>query len=293
MIHNNMESFEKIIQNTAKQTGFPVLLVEKDYYLTLILSHINELSENLIFKGGTCLNKIYFSYYRLSEDLDFSMKLPQYTVSRSIRKKCMQSVKKDIYTFAKSLNMQIDTQKTDGYNESKQYIYYLLYNSSFIPNKQHVKVEIGLRYNPLDDIKYMPVNHKFLHPFTKKPLFDGGKVKCLSLREVVCEKLRAAAFRKTIASRDFYDIDFLIRNGFDFSDKKIKTIFIKKIEEDGKKFNSIRLKTNLGRSNEEVSLMHSLLKEELYDVLTLSERNNFDLTTALHRIDKIMTIILN
>ncbi|MBU4204495.1 MAG: nucleotidyl transferase AbiEii/AbiGii toxin family protein [Acidobacteria bacterium] len=57
---------------TANRTGFRASLIEKDYYLTLILSKINELSQDLIFKGGTCLNKIYYSYYRLSEDLDFS-----------------------------------------------------------------------------------------------------------------------------------------------------------------------------------------------------------------------------
>jgi len=30
----------------------------KEYYLTLILSHMHELSDGLILKGGTCLNKI-------------------------------------------------------------------------------------------------------------------------------------------------------------------------------------------------------------------------------------------
>jgi predicted nucleotidyltransferase component of viral defense system len=47
--------------------------LEKDFLLTLILVKVgtDEQYKNLIFKGGTCLNKCYFSYFRLSEDLDF------------------------------------------------------------------------------------------------------------------------------------------------------------------------------------------------------------------------------
>jgi predicted nucleotidyltransferase component of viral defense system len=46
-------------------------IVEKDYVLGWILSGINaheELSENWVFKGGTCLKKCYFETYRFSED---------------------------------------------------------------------------------------------------------------------------------------------------------------------------------------------------------------------------------
>ncbi|MCK5492285.1 MAG: nucleotidyl transferase AbiEii/AbiGii toxin family protein, partial [Candidatus Omnitrophica bacterium] len=76
MIHKDKKQFADLINVTVQRTGFRAHLLEKDYYLTLILSRINELSDDLIFKGGTCINKIYYSYYRLSEDLDFSMRLP-------------------------------------------------------------------------------------------------------------------------------------------------------------------------------------------------------------------------
>ena len=69
MIHKDRDQFIDVLNMTVQRTGFRAPLLEKDYYLTLILSRVNELSENLIFKGGTCLNKIYYSYYRLSDDL--------------------------------------------------------------------------------------------------------------------------------------------------------------------------------------------------------------------------------
>ena len=99
MIHDNKEEFIKSLERAAKKKGFLLPLIEKDYYLTLILSRAHELSEGLIFKGGTCLNKIYYAYYRLSEDLDFSMVLQRYEATRSQRRKCIQPVKDRIKKF--------------------------------------------------------------------------------------------------------------------------------------------------------------------------------------------------
>lgn len=65
MIHEDRKQFIDVINITVQRTGFRAPLLEKDYYLTLILSRVHEISDDLIFKGGTCLNKIYYSYYRL------------------------------------------------------------------------------------------------------------------------------------------------------------------------------------------------------------------------------------
>ena len=54
MIHkNNKEGFIAAVELAAKKKGFLPLLMEKDYYLTLILSKLSQLSEGLIFKGGS------------------------------------------------------------------------------------------------------------------------------------------------------------------------------------------------------------------------------------------------
>lgn len=288
MIHKDRKQFIDLINITVQRTGFRAHLVEKDYYLTLILSRVNELSDGLIFKGGTCLNKVYYSSYRLSEDLDFSMRLPEYTTTRGKRRKCIQPVKDNIKTFAKQLDMMIDGAENAGRNESKQYIYRFIYKSAIQPADQLIKFEIGLRFNPINKVENKPIQHKFLHPFTKEPLFDGGKVKCLSLKEIVSEKLRAAAIRLTIVPRDFYDLDFISRNGFDLADEEVIELFKKKIEEDGGDTDLSKYRVNLGRSDAEIRDMRSRIEEELFEVLTPNERKNFDLNTALERINEAM-----
>lgn len=288
MIHNDKVGFAKLVDRIATQTGFYAPLTEKDYYLTILLSRINELSENLIFKGGTCLNKIYYSYYRLSEDLDFSMRLPGCTTTRGNRRKCIQPIKDKIESFAKDFGMRIEGVDDAGRNESKQYIYCFVYDSVIMPTEQTIKFEIGLRFNPIDETKTLPVKHKFLHAFTGEPLFDGGEINCLSLDEIVGEKLRAAALRLTIAPRDFYDLDFIIRNGFDLSNKDVIGLFKKKIEEDIGDPDLSKYIINLGRSNDEIKDMRLRIKDELFGVLTKKEQENFDLDNALKRINKAM-----
>lgn len=288
MLHKDKEKFSDMIYRLVKQTGFPAQLLEKDYYLTLILSKINELSEELIFKGGTCLNKVYYIYYRLSEDLDFSMKLPEYATTRGTRRKCIQPIRDNIEKFVEQFGLKVDDKENPGRNESKQYVYYLLYRSALRPQETRIKFEIGLRFNPILYAEKREVQHKFLHPFTNEPLFDGGKVNCLSLDEIVSEKMRAAALRETIAPRDFYDLDFIIRQGFNLADKKVLKLFVKKIEEDNGDPDLAKYKVNLGRADKEIQDMKSRIENELFDVLTVSERKNFDLDTALRRINAAM-----
>ena len=115
--------------------------------------------------------RIYFKHDRLSEDLDFSMRLPDYTVTRGMRQKCIQPVKEKIEKFVTQFGIIIDDTEPSGRNESKQYVYYFVYQSVLRPIKAKIKIEIGLRYNPLCEIEKRKIQHKFLHPFTGAPLF--------------------------------------------------------------------------------------------------------------------------
>ena len=281
MLHDNKQNFLSILESTSAQTGFPLLLLEKDYYLTMILSGINGLSEDLIFKGGTCLNKIFYSYYRLSEDLDFIMLLPSQKVSRTGKRKLIKPIKDNILSYVNSYNMTIDDIENAGHNESSQYIFYLDYDSTVVDSKQSIKLEIGLRFNPILPVSKKKISHKFLHPFTNEPLFDGGQVNCLSLKELVAEKMRAAATRLTIAPRDFYDICFLIKSDFDFQDEELWQLFKQKLSEDGFEQNLSKYRVNMGRSDNEISEMASRIEAELLDVLTPDERNAFNLNESL------------
>lgn len=287
MLHNDREEFLKILERTSAQTGFPLRLLEKDYYITIVLSRMHELSKDLVFKGGTCLSKIYYSYYRLSEDLDFTLKLPIDASTRTIRRNAVKPIKEAIKPFLNNFDMGIEDLERVGHNESTQYIYCFDYNSVVLNKKESIKLEIGMRFNPLLPAAAKKVNHKFLHPFTKEPLFDAGSVNCLALKELVAEKLRAAATRETIAGRDFYDLDYLLREGFNFKDKEFLTLFKKKLEEDNFSSDLEKYRVNLGKADKEIEEMQSRVKDELFPVLTIDEQKKFDMRKTLNELNRV------
>jgi len=287
MLHSNKDEFLKILERASAQTGFPLRLLEKDYYITVVLSGINELSNNLVFKGGTCFSKIYYSYYRLSEDLDFTLKLSTDNATRSVRRNAIKLIKEVIRPFLKKFDMSIQNLDKAGHRESTQYIYYLDYDSVVLNKKESIKLEISLRFNPLRPVVTKGVNHKFLHPFTKEPLFDVGLVNCLALKELVAEKLRACATREVIASRDFYDLGFLLREKFNFNDKEQLKLFRKKLEEDGFSSDLSKYQVNLGRTDKEIDEMISRIEDELLPVLTFDEQKSFSMTKTLDELNKV------
>lgn len=286
MLHNDKEEFLKILERTSAQTGFPLRLLEKDYYITVVLSKINELSRDLVFKGATCLSKIYYSYYRLSEDLDFTLKLSVDNPTRTTRRKTIRPIKDSIQGFLRNFSMSIEGLDKVGHRESTQYIYYLDYDSVVLNKKESIKLEIGLRSNPILPTVIKKVNHKFLHPFTKEPLFDGGSVNCLALKELVAEKLRAAVTREVIAGRDFYDLGYLLKEGFNLGDKELLTLFRKKLEEDGFSSDLRKYRVNLGRTDKEIEEMKARVKEELFSVLILDEQKPFELQKTLDGLNR-------
>ncbi|MBN2755093.1 MAG: nucleotidyl transferase AbiEii/AbiGii toxin family protein [Candidatus Goldbacteria bacterium] len=281
MIHRNKRQFSEVLERTSGRTGFPLRLLEKDYYLTILLGGMNEkLDENLIFKGGTCLNKIYFEYFRLSEDLDFTLVLPEQKSTKGKRSAAMKKIKNSIKEYTENLGLRLDESGPAGRNESRQYVYYMEYDSVITGAVDHVKFEVGLRANPCLPAHLKEVKHVFKNPFTEEDLFKAGNVKCMQLPEIAAEKLRAAVTRKTIAPRDFFDLHYLIMNKFDFKSLEFKELAAKKFEEDGFT-RELKMYYNNLRPPEEIESMVLRFEDELYPVLTQEAKERFDLKRVI------------
>lgn len=62
-----------VFLNCAAKMGIHVALIEKDFWVCLLLDylfHRNEIGKHIAFKGGTCLSKVYNVISRFSEDID-------------------------------------------------------------------------------------------------------------------------------------------------------------------------------------------------------------------------------
>ena len=72
LLHNDKELFREVITSTAEKLGLVVPIVEKDYYVTMILKELSEKCPTCVFKGGTSLSKCHHVIDRFSEDIDIS-----------------------------------------------------------------------------------------------------------------------------------------------------------------------------------------------------------------------------
>ncbi len=271
------DRFKKLIEAASSETGFRQDLVEKDYYLTLLLNDINGgLDENLIFKGGTCLNKIYYDYFRLSEDIDFSMKLPDMKMNKKKRSRHMGKIKSSIEEYAQERGLKLNKEEP-GRNESKQYIFYLEYGSIVTGAAGRIKIEIGLRANPVLPPVNSGIKHIFKDPFTGESVLKNGKVFCLQLKEMAAEKFRAAATRNIPAPRDFYDLYYYIKKGFDFSGRKVIKLIDIKLKEDGHEGKRKEYFLNINKTEKQIKELERRVVTELFPVLREKDIKVFSL----------------
>ena len=57
-LHKDKENFKDIIEQVSNENGRTPMVVEKDYYVTLILKLLSEKLDNCVFKGGTSLKEL-------------------------------------------------------------------------------------------------------------------------------------------------------------------------------------------------------------------------------------------
>lgn len=75
-LHLDKDAFQVLLNNVHGRTGYRLDVLEKDYYVVLILKELAELQRDGLpayFKGGTALYKALKTTNRFSEDIDLSV----------------------------------------------------------------------------------------------------------------------------------------------------------------------------------------------------------------------------
>ena len=99
-LHNNREQFAEAINLAVFQTGLAPEIIEKDYYITLILRKLSEMFDFVVFKGGTSLSKCHKVIDRFSEDIDI-------TIDNSLSQGQKKKLKYGIVEIVEELGMNI------------------------------------------------------------------------------------------------------------------------------------------------------------------------------------------
>jgi predicted nucleotidyltransferase component of viral defense system len=180
------------IKERARESGVPPSTIERDYAQNWLLSALR--SVNMVFKGGTCIRKVFIENYRFSDDLDFTLLEP-------IGADAIFAAVSDAIVRVRE-ESGIPFEDDPGFRETKTGFkatarFRILNRGSASP----VKIDLDLT---------SPGYEEVLLPVTKRPVFhpysDGlpASVTSYSLEEIMAEKIRSL-FQRT-RSRDLYDI---------------------------------------------------------------------------------------
>lgn len=116
MLHTNRELFEQAVLRTAAYLDIDTGIVEKDYYVTLMLKEISLNVPDLVFKGGTSLSKCHKVINRFSEDIDLTVEYES-KPSEGKRKELKKNIVAAIDSFELSLANPNEIRSRREYNK--------------------------------------------------------------------------------------------------------------------------------------------------------------------------------
>ncbi len=214
---------KKSLKRISAITGVPQATIEKDLALSVALARLSEsgLSDDLVFKGGTAIRKIYFEKARFSEDLDFNVK-------KGIGKEKIVSVLKTIFlgTISGINFSSMDEEKTStGLKANLKFTGPLEY-------PQRIRLDFNFRENTLKN----PEKRKLIDSYG----IGDWQVNVMSLDEIFAEKIHALSSRA--APRDLYDVWFLMENNVRLD----KDLVEGKLSYYNEKFDKKLIESNIG-----------------------------------------------
>ena len=85
-----------ILEQTAIKQGLPKQAVEKDLWVTAVIQLLFSLpcADNLVFKGGTSLSKVWKLINRFSEDIDLAIDRAVFELDGELKKKHVEKLRK-------------------------------------------------------------------------------------------------------------------------------------------------------------------------------------------------------
>ena len=112
-LHEDKEEFINAVNLSSEYFHILPVIVEKDYYVTMILRELSERQGFVVFKGGTSLSKCHKAISRFSEDIDI-------TIDSRLSQGQMKKLKEVIKNIAAKLGLSIpnigETRSRRSYN---------------------------------------------------------------------------------------------------------------------------------------------------------------------------------
>lgn len=224
-LHLNKELFRDIIDTLNTRTGIAIDIIEKDYYVCILLKELSKKQNELkaYFKGGTAIYKILNTMNRFSEDIDLTVKVLTEESNTRNKKRLKQS--------ALGYNIEglelIKEECIDNKGSiTGMYRYNSVYSDSEIPLQRAGKIQVEATSftvsEPTEKYYIESLIYKLANNSEKKILeeqFDVSKIEIeiIKLERMFIDKIFAAEFyyirdMYMDTAKHIYDISILFYN---------------------------------------------------------------------------------
>lgn len=199
-LHEDRDTFSNMIEQASNECGKSLIIVEKDYYVTLILKLLAEQLPNCVFKGGTSLSKGFHAISRFSEDIDITF---DEHIGESRRKKLKNVVLKGI---SEELRMPVsnweNTQSDRDHNA-----YHFSYESVFglederLPQSVKLETALGSYSFPTQKVEIGNYIGDYLEKIGKADIAEKFQLNKFSMK---LQSLERTYVDKVFALCDYY-----------------------------------------------------------------------------------------
>ena len=225
LLHLNKFEFENFIEIIIEREDIDKDIIEKDYYVCLILKELSKRQDYLksYFKGGTAVYKILDTMNRFSEDIDLTVKvLPEESNTRNKKRLKESALGYEI----EGLELIKDECIDNKGSVTGVYQYTSVYEDSEIPLQRAGKIQVESTSftvsEPTEKYYIEPLIYKLANNKEKKILeeqFDVTKIEIeiIKLERMFIDKIFAAEFyyiRKLYmdTAKHLYDVSVLFNN---------------------------------------------------------------------------------
>lgn len=258
-LHNNKESFNELIKIVSDYYKIDESLIEKDYYVTLLLEELTIRIPNLIFKGGTSLSKCYKIIDRFSEDIDLTLDENYQTQSQK------KQMKNEIVASCKSLGLYLEN--LEEIRSRRDYNCYRVqypnqYNSSGI--KPYLLIETTYI------TKSYPSEFKFASSIIYDYLKENNKVNIIKKYELEPFKIRVQSLNRTFIDKVFAICDYYISGRIERNSRHIYDLY--------------RLLTNINLDDSLKKLIQDVYIDRKHNMICYSAQDGVSIPEILNNI---------
>lgn len=283
----NKEILKELILNINGRTGIRNDILEKDYYVCLILKELASKQNELqaYFKGGTAVYKILDHMNRFSEDIDLTVKVDRKDTNSSNKRRLKKSALG--YNINNLILIKDETIDKKG-SITSFYKYDSLFslNELFKSEKIQIEATSFTVSEPISTYTIEPLIYKYATVGEKTILkekynISEFEIKIIKLERIFIDKIFAIEFyyeRKMYedVSKHLYDISIMIKND------NIKELLKNKYE-----LNKLIV---LKRKEEEVRIGGISKSKEITDFDYMKLEFNDDLINAFNKMQRIYVL---